>query len=473
MPRKKPALFFWSMLFILPLMIIAQTPLPEPGIIHQQIGCRQNPAETYALYLPGGFTPDRTWPLLISLDPGGRVMIPMNLFEEAAENGGYILICPTGVRNGPVEPAVTALSTVWTDVITRLPIDGRRIYAAGFSGGARMASLFPLVTGQPLAGILACGAGLSQGVTPEQLADTLYLGVAGFADFNYAEMARLEQALNQRPRPAHFFHLDQAHQWPAAEICLRAVSLFDIQAMKDGLIPRNTSRLAEIYQREARAVTERSRQGDGYFAAREADSLHKLFSGLLTPAEMEALEQLKNQQQSKAFRRFQKEEANRLQRESDTLSRVAGVFGQIRRGPDPDMNPVRLIAGLGLQTWVKLAAETDDPYESGLARRILSAVVDAARDETLTHLGRQQLVQAEMTAQIRCQAARGSRQYGPALYDHGCIHARMGRKKEAMKALREAVENGFSDRKLFMEDPDLASLRSNDDFQALLKELRQ
>jgi hypothetical protein len=465
---------FLAVLLILPRFIFPQTPAPGPGTIHEQISCRHSSSETYALYLPKDFSPDSTWPILVSFDPGGRVMLPMNLLRDAAESGGYILICPRGVKNGPLQPALLSLAAVWGDVVGRWPIDGRRVYAVGFSGGARMASVFPQVTGQPLAGILACGAGLNQGVSPEQLSDTMYVGITGYADFNYSEMVRLEQTLAPRPRPSVFFFIDQAHQWPQADLCRRAIELFTVQAMKDDHLPRETTFLTEIFQREFTALGERSLQGEAYFAARQAVGILKLFTDLHNPADLEALRQgQKAWLGSKSFKVFQKEEAARLRRESDTLGKVAWAFSQIRQGPQPDLNPLRLIAGLGLHLWVKTADGSRKIYETSLARRILSAVADAARDETLIHLGQQQVNRAEWTARIRCEASQGSPGLSAALYDHGCILARLGRKKEALKALREALSAGFSDRRLLMEDPDWDSLRSSEDFQALLKGLPQ
>ncbi|MCK7518250.1 MAG: hypothetical protein MZV64_11280 [Ignavibacteriales bacterium] len=47
---------------------------------------------------------------------------------------------------------------MWADVSTRFPIDERRVYTTGFSGGARVASFFPRVIGRPIAGVVGCGS---------------------------------------------------------------------------------------------------------------------------------------------------------------------------------------------------------------------------------------------------------------------------------------------------------------------------
>lgn len=84
----------------------------------------------------------------------------MMLFKEAAEKFGYILAGSNNSQRGPWENNVKAANAVWMDSHLRFHIDEKRVYAAGFSGGARMASGFSRLLNKPVAGIIACGAGL-------------------------------------------------------------------------------------------------------------------------------------------------------------------------------------------------------------------------------------------------------------------------------------------------------------------------
>jgi hypothetical protein len=43
-------------------------------------------------------------------------------------------------RNGPMPEIQAAVSALLTDTEARFPIDSRRVYATGFSGGARVAT---------------------------------------------------------------------------------------------------------------------------------------------------------------------------------------------------------------------------------------------------------------------------------------------------------------------------------------------
>lgn len=63
-------------------------------------------------------------------------------------------------------------------------------------------------------------------------------------------------------------------------------------------------------------------------------------------------------------------------------------------------------------------------------------------------------------------------QQGVLHYNVGCMLARLDRKAEAMKALRKAVELGFSDADQFEQDSDLDSLRKDPAFKKLMAEIK-
>jgi predicted peptidase len=154
------------------------------GMVHEKVTCRADPAQSYALYLPAALDPERRRPVLFLFDPGARGPMGVEAFREAAETFGWILVGSNNSRNGPLATSVQAAHAVWIDVLERLPVDGRRIYAAGFSGGARVASLFPRVVGERIAGVIGCGAGLAAGIEPRYLPAAAFFGLVGFRDFN-------------------------------------------------------------------------------------------------------------------------------------------------------------------------------------------------------------------------------------------------------------------------------------------------
>ncbi len=67
-------------------------------------------------------------------------------------------------------------------------------------------------------------------------------------------------------------------------------------------------------------------------------------------------------------------------------------------------------------------------------------------------------------------AAAAGRREGTALYNAACARALGGRKEEALALLRRALDAGFDDPSLMKEDDDLASLRSDPRFPALVRD---
>lgn len=80
----------------------AQAPLPK-GQVVAQVPCRTDPAQSYALYLPSNYGPEKPWPILYAFDPGARGSVPVEDFQGAAEEYGYIVVGPNNSRNAALE----------------------------------------------------------------------------------------------------------------------------------------------------------------------------------------------------------------------------------------------------------------------------------------------------------------------------------------------------------------------------------
>ena len=82
-----------------------ESPLPEDeftqfsvesvpvGEIVEEVATANNPDQQYALYLPTGYgATERTWPVLLVLDPRGRAVPGVERFLPAAETHGYVVL---------------------------------------------------------------------------------------------------------------------------------------------------------------------------------------------------------------------------------------------------------------------------------------------------------------------------------------------------------------------------------------------
>jgi poly(3-hydroxybutyrate) depolymerase len=105
----------------------------------QQIEVRDHPGQSYALFVPSNYRADHGWPILYCLDPGARGRAAVERFAAAAEKAGFLVTGSNNSRNGPLAPSREAIGLMVADTHERYAIDDARIYAAGLSGGARLA----------------------------------------------------------------------------------------------------------------------------------------------------------------------------------------------------------------------------------------------------------------------------------------------------------------------------------------------
>ena len=213
---------------LLPLILLAalpahaQGPLPRARIIDSVVTL-QDPAQSYVLYLPSGYDTKRRWPVLYCFDPGGRGTAPVALFRAAAERHGWILAASNNSRNGPWKDIYLAAWALWDDTRARLRIDITRVYAAGFSGGARVACGLARILDIQVAGVIACGGGLPEWLEPADMAATPWFGTVGRQDFNFHEMKNLKNDLGRQGSPCRLSVFAGKHSWPPAHLAMEAV----------------------------------------------------------------------------------------------------------------------------------------------------------------------------------------------------------------------------------------------------------
>ncbi len=212
---------------MLAVLLLAALPLAadEAFPLGQVIECLpslRDPAQSCALYLPSGYVTGKRWPVLYAFDPRGRGAVPVRLFQEAAEKHGWIVVGSNNSRNGPWKDIYEAVWAVWEDTHARLRIDDTRVFAAGFSGGARVAAGLARILSIRPAGVIACGAGLAEWLEPADIAGIPWFGTAGKEDFNLKEMRGLERDLKRLGSPCQLRVFAGGHSWPPASLALEA-----------------------------------------------------------------------------------------------------------------------------------------------------------------------------------------------------------------------------------------------------------
>ncbi len=432
--------------------------LPK-GQLVEKVTCSGEAGQSYALYLPSSYAADREWPILYCFDPAARGRVPVERFREAAERYGYIVAGSNNSRNGPFEVSLAAMNAVWRDTHTRFAIDSRRVYAAGFSGGARVACAMGLAGGL-LAGVIAASGGFPAGDLPSAI-PFAFFGTAGTDDFSRSELKQLDGDLDRLGVPHRVVVFEGGHDWPASALAAEALEWLEIQAMRAGQRAKDDALLEAVFRKrlaEAEGLEAAGKLPEAWsgYAALAAD-----FRGLLEVAALEKkAAELQGSKSVKAFLRREEEQERRRQDLEGELSRDYEALGE----------PLQQAASLAaLRIYIarlrKNADAKADSSERRLARRVLGGLYIRAYEEA-QHLLAQK---SYLTAAVKLELAVAIRPDRPqVLYGLARAWAQAGEKKKALEALKRAVAAGFNDAARLEEDAAFQPLRGEAGFQKLL-----
>ena len=225
----------------------AKTAVPAPANYDKSLPTRKvidtitvksDATQTYALYLPSNYTPDKSFPCIYFFDAHARGALPVSLYQSLAEQYGFVLIGSNVSRNGMQwQQTNDIINALMDDSRACINIDPKRIYTSGFSGGSRVASTIAITSGG-IAGVIGCGAGFP-GPADQVQNKFDYFGMVGIYDFNLPEMQQLDRALQQKGLTHQLLTFKGKHDWPPVADMQTAMLWIQVNAMKKGLLPTN------------------------------------------------------------------------------------------------------------------------------------------------------------------------------------------------------------------------------------------
>ncbi len=442
------------------------------GKLIDRVACAADAEQSYALYLPSDYDPSRTWPVLILFDSGARGPMAVEAFREAAEALGWIVAGSNNSRNGPVQENDRATRALCLDLQKRFALDARRVYVAGFSGGARVASRFPQVMGRPVAGVIACGAGLSSDIKPESLKAVAYFGLAGLADFNYREMKALDAAFDPLGLPHRFLFFEGNHDWPPSSACFRAAGWMEVAAMKAGLREKDEALIAGVLRLELEEAASLEAAGRIFRAVERLETVRALAEGLQdVPGLAARIEELKS---SKAYGGFLAAERNRDKRNESFRTGFMRAFGSvedIETGGRMAVGSVLMEMRIGALK--REARNAKDVEDRGLASRLLFEFSFAAQTRGADLSNQGEFAKAGAYYDLAMAACEEGLMREKYLYFGGaCIACLAGEKKRALDLLESAVAKGFSDVEALETHKALDAIRTDGRFREIIEKAR-
>ena len=217
----------------------------ETGKIVSPVSCLGNPGITYSVYLPKAYTEKRSFPIILAFDPSGIGTQPLTFYSSLAEKYGYIMVGSNDSKNGnSLSQAENIIRSMLQEIRLRFSIDTTRIYAMGFSGGARVSCMAGLYIGG-IAGVTGCGAGFP-GIDHPGFYKFDYIGFAGLNDFNMNELIKLNEKLSKDGSNHALFLFDGIHEWPAPSLMEKAFQWNECCAMRKHSIPVNEKLIGTV-----------------------------------------------------------------------------------------------------------------------------------------------------------------------------------------------------------------------------------
>lgn len=439
----------------------------RPGQVLERVTCAAAPEFSYALYLPSTFDPARPVPILYVFDPRKRALPALELFRAAAERHGFVIASSHDTESDTTaKPSLLAIRAMWEDTHARLALAPRRAYAAGMSGGARMACILAAAAPGDVSGVFLAAAGFPDPLNvPRPPAFSVFASV-GLLDFNYYELRRLERDLAASGARQHVAYFDGKHGWPPAELAARGLDWLELQSMRQGLRPQDPALVQASLATALATAQAHETSGElleahlAYAAvATDFDGLADVAPARAAAARLERRPEVAAERNRR--RRIDERDLAQLKRAEPLLELLRG-----RSGPGSGELPLlsALVRDLELVE-LKQAAQRASGYERASAqRRIEQLGAQLASRVPAEALERGEFLRAALSyaaaAEIRPTAA--------VFYNQACAWARAGRKREALRALRQALAAGLPNaREQLGSDSDLDRLRADPEFRAL------
>jgi len=442
--------------------LVAQTQTPAPGIVHGSVAVAAEPSNSYALYLPSAYSAAKRWPLLLVFDPFARGEVSVKLFHEAAEKYGFIVVGSNNSRNF-ADPS-SAIRVLWADVRERYAVDPRRIYTAGLSGGARVASTVALACRNCIAGVIANSAGLPNGATPPGPDVSEWFLAAGTTDFNYPEQLHLKETFDAHKVVSRFVVFEGPHNWMPKEFAERALAWFQLRAMVKGIAPPDKEFITQQFESRVAEAQAEQKSGDVLAAERAYREIAQDFSSFRDVKPQMAL--AKSLAESGEFRKARRNEKAALELQDEVTKKIGNLVAGINLGTDQ-----RTDFFSQLQSAVNDAyrdkKESSSPWRRQAIERGLASAFAYAVESGQQAMLKKDFVSARSMFQageiIQPESAWAS-------YLVATSQGALGQKKPALQELKKAMEKGMTSAKA-LEDAAFDRIRNEPEFKELSAKL--
>jgi len=407
------------------------------GRVIASVGCQQDAGQSYALYIPVKRR-KTTSPVIYFFDPHGAGALPLCKYKSLAEEFGFILIGSNNSKNGN---DWSTTETMWNvlseDTRKRLPLDPDRIYTAGFSGGAKVASYVALHH-PGIKGVLAGGAGLPDGTRAGDFAFS-FTALAGQGDMNRTDLIAITGELDKTRTRHRLISFEGIHEWAPDNTMRIAFAGLQLDAMRQGgTLPPDTPFIDQYVKSSQKRIAVYYQAGQLLKAEEECRLSLRLMEGL--PADSDWFKKKEAALiANPLYGQQQREQQRLLVIEQNKKAEYQGHFQQ----EDRDYW-IRTINGLQILARGKTNA-------SAMNQRLLAYLSLAFYSFSNRLINGNENQGARYFVELYKIADPANTE---AWYFSAILHVREGHAPEAEKDIDRAIEYGFRDRSRLEQQPE-------------------
>ncbi len=265
----------------------------KKGVIQDSIRINDTIPETFAVYLPASYEPVGTWPVIFAMDMQGRGKQVIHMFREVAEKEGYIVAASNSIQDSlSIVQNTLIASRMFNTVYSLFPIHKQRTYTAGFGNGAKFASIIPSII-RPVEGVISIGSGIPYKELIDPKKPFQFVGIVGRSDFNFNDLSdeqsmssTVKKFMDKRILNNYLLVFNGGSEWPDSSYLQRAVEILTLKSMNKNNIPKDSTFISSIYNRDFSTLNNFVTANDYLGAMYLGDEMLTKFKGLLNLDEL-------------------------------------------------------------------------------------------------------------------------------------------------------------------------------------------
>ena len=436
------------------------------GRIIDSVPIQSNPEESFALYLPVDYKPDTETAALFIFDPAARGPLAIKPFIEAAEKYGLILLCSNNSRNTAYSENFDIAERWFNQVFSNFKINQDQIYAAGFSGGSRLASTIGVLSGL-FNGIIGCGAAFS--ANPSQMPYAKdhfnYVGIVGDLDMNYQEMFRAKDWLDRLGLKNQLYTFNGDHRWPDADLILNAFEWFKLQDYLEGSTAKDPAFINDYLRTQIVKAQEYSGAGQPYRAVQIYEqTIQDLGSEFVLDSLAASVDLLRN---SKEFKKAKKEVSSIANLETEWSDKFVGrISNELGREKVPK----------DFKWWQRELGKLDEEYSQSevsvyqnMGKRLQSMIFAVSIESLQVAVARKNNFEVDYySALMHANWPDNAFVY----YRTASAYASLGNNDKALENLEKSILNGWENKQWILNTKAFNHLRNNSRFLELVEQLQ-